>query len=199
MALVLRSLRDFKRFLGKPGATIEIVKNTFVDRQPVAFQAAYREKGMYEPRTVQALSKKAAIFAVRGHPTTVWLYWDKGTRKWRFSEDTVAIPLDTGLGPPDEIIYRCRYSPGTEATYQALPPEDGTDGPAAKTSKSLRPKLQKSSSPANHGLGQVLAGSPFADPKLPAPKLPNSKPSAHKTGKMSSPKRAAEPRQGRLL
>ena len=116
MAVVLRSLSDFKRFLTKPGATIQIVRNTFVDRQPEAFQQAYRDKGMYEPRTVQALSKKAAVFAVKGHPTTVWLYWDKGTRKWRYANDTVSVPLDTALGPPDEIVYRCSFATGSEPT-----------------------------------------------------------------------------------
>lgn len=114
MAIVLRSLGDFKRFLAKPGATILIVRNTFVDRQPPAFQQAYRDKGMYEPRTVQALSKKAAVFAVKGHPTTIWLYWDKGTRRWRYSNDTISVPLDTGLGPPDEITYRCSFASGYE-------------------------------------------------------------------------------------
>jgi hypothetical protein len=110
MALVLHSLSDFKRFLAEPGATIQVVRNTFMERQGPALQEAYRRKGMYAPRTVQALSKKAAVFAVQGHPTTVWLYWDRGTRKWRFSDDTVAMPLNTGLGAPDEIVYRCGYA-----------------------------------------------------------------------------------------
>ncbi|KQT78721.1 hypothetical protein [Methylobacterium sp. Leaf466] len=114
MSVVLRSLSDFKRFLGKPGATIQIVKNTFVERQPQAFQDAYRAKGMYDPRTIQALAKNAAVFAIKGHPTMIWLYWDKGTRKWRYSGDTVTVPLDTALGPPDEIVYRCSFATGSE-------------------------------------------------------------------------------------
>lgn len=114
MAVVLRSLADFKRFLAQPGATIQIIQNTFIDRQPESARAAYRDKGMYELRTVHALSRKAAVFSLRGHPTTVWLYWDKGTRRWKFSGDTVRIPLDTSLGPPDEIVYRCFYAPGYE-------------------------------------------------------------------------------------
>jgi len=114
MALALRSLSDFKRFLSEPGATIQVVRNTFIDRQPASFADAYRAKGMYEPRTIRAVSKKAAIFSIQGHPTTIWLYWDKGTRKWRFNDDTVTIPLDTGLGPPDEIVYRCSYAPGMD-------------------------------------------------------------------------------------
>lgn len=189
MALVLRSLSDFKRFLARPGATIEIVKNTFVDRQPLAFQTAYREKGMYEPRTVQALSKKAAIFAVRGHPTTVWLYWDKGTRKWRFSEDTVAIPLDTGLGPPDEIIYRCSYAPGMEPTCRAPNRESALrtsgDGTVPDKAKPQRPRPPRPPSPSEHGLGKALPGA----------KLPRSG-----VSKVPAPKRGpVEPRQGRLL
>ena len=119
MALVLRSLSDFKRFLAKPGATIQILRNTFIERQPASFQEAYRQKGMYEPRTVQAISKKAAVFAIKGHPSTVWLYWDKGTRNWRYSGDTLAVPLNTGVGPPDEIIYRCSFSPGSEPKARA--------------------------------------------------------------------------------
>ncbi|GBU19274.1 MULTISPECIES: hypothetical protein [Methylobacterium] len=114
MAIVLRSLSDFKRFLAQPGATIQIVRNTFIERQPEAAQVAYREKGMMEPRTVHALSKKAAIFSLRGRPDTVWLYWDKGTRNWHYSGDTVRIPLATSLGPPDEIVYRCTFAPGFE-------------------------------------------------------------------------------------
>lgn len=119
MALVLRSLSDFKRFLAKPGATIQVVKNTFIERQSVSLREAYREKGMLEPRTVRALSKKAAIFAVKGHPATVWLYWDKGTRNWRFSGDTLVVPLNTGAGPPDEIVYRCSFAPGCEPKARA--------------------------------------------------------------------------------
>ncbi|GJE29227.1 hypothetical protein [Methylobacterium organophilum] len=107
MDVNLRSLSDFKRFLRTPGATIQIVHNTLIERQSEEMQAAYRRKGMYEPRTVHALSKKAAVFAVRGHDTNVWLYWDKGTRKWRFSGDTVAVPLHAALGPADEVVYRC--------------------------------------------------------------------------------------------
>lgn len=107
MAVVLRSLSDFKKFLRKPGATIQIVQNTFVDRQDAAAREAYRRKGLYEPRTLRALSKRAAVFDVKGHDTTVWLYWDRGTRRWRFNGDTVTVPLQAALGPPDEVVYRC--------------------------------------------------------------------------------------------
>ncbi|MDP4024058.1 hypothetical protein Q8W71_15625 [Methylobacterium sp. NEAU 140] len=114
MAVALRNLAAFKRFLGKPGATIQVVRNTFVDRQSDATRAAYAAKGLYAPRTVQALSRKAAVFTLRGHPGSVWLYWDKGSRGWRFSGDTVTVPLVTGLGAPDEIVYRCSFAPGFE-------------------------------------------------------------------------------------
>ena len=107
MPVVLRSLSDFKKFLRKPGATLQIVQNTLVDRQDEASRAAYRRKGLYEPRTLRAMSKKAAVFDVQGHETTVWLYWDRGTRNWRFSGDTVTIPLNAALGPPDAVVYRC--------------------------------------------------------------------------------------------
>ncbi|MFY9291051.1 MAG: hypothetical protein WAP03_10200 [Methylorubrum rhodinum] len=107
MPVVLRSLSDFKKFLRKPGATIQIVQNTFVDRQDAASRETYRRKGLYEPRTLRALSKRAAVFDVRGHDTTVWLYWDRGTRHWRFSGDTVTVPLHATLGPPDAVVYRC--------------------------------------------------------------------------------------------
>ena len=114
MAVILRNMSEFKRFLGKPGATIQLVRNTFMERQPEAARAAYRDKGMYLPRTVQAISRKAAVFALKGHPGTVWLYWDKGARGWRFNGDTVTVPLSMGLGPPDEIVYRCSFAEGTE-------------------------------------------------------------------------------------
>ncbi|AMB47784.1 MULTISPECIES: hypothetical protein [Methylobacteriaceae] len=107
MPVVLRSLSDFKKFLRKPGATLQIVQNTFVDRQDAESRAAYRRKGLYEPRTLRAISKKAAVFDVKGHETTVWLYWDRGTRHWRFSGDTVTVPLNAALGPPDAVVYRC--------------------------------------------------------------------------------------------
>ena len=107
MAVTLRSLADFKRFLKKPGATIRIVRNTLIERQAPEAREAYRRKGMYEPRNVRALSKKAAVFGVGSHDTTIWLYWDKGTRNWRFSGDTVTVPLDAAVGPPDEVTYRC--------------------------------------------------------------------------------------------
>lgn len=119
MAVVLRSLSDFKRFLRKPGATIQIVHNTLMDRQPEPAREAYRRKGLYEPRTVRALSKKAAVFDVPGHDATVWLYWDKGTRKWRFSGDTVAVPLTAALGAPDEVVYRCSLPGEKEQDRQA--------------------------------------------------------------------------------
>ncbi|WP_409564133.1 hypothetical protein [Methylobacterium sp. J-068] len=155
MALVLRSLSDFKRFLSEPGATIQVVRNTFIDRQPASFADAYRAKGMYEPRTIRAISKKAAIFSIRNHPTTIWLYWDKGTRKWRFQDDTVAIPLDTGLGPPDEIVYRCSYAPGMD-------PEVRAPVRRAKTRPSKPPDTLKAASKAppavkSAGLGAASA------------------------------------------
>ncbi len=112
MPVVLRSLSDFKKFLRKPGATLRIVQNTFVERQDAASREAYRRKGLYEPRTVRALSKRAAVFDVAGHDTTVWLYWDRGTRHWRFSGDTVTVPLHATLGPPDAVVYRCSLSEG---------------------------------------------------------------------------------------
>ena len=68
MAVILRNLTDFKRFLGKPGATIQLVRNTFMDRQPESTREAYRAKGMYAPRAVQALSRKAAVFTCGGSP-----------------------------------------------------------------------------------------------------------------------------------
>ncbi len=114
MAVVLRDLAEFKRFLGKPGATIQVARNTFMDRQPAATQEAYKAKGMYAPRAVQALSRKAAVFNLRGFPGTVWLYWDKGARGWRFNGDSVTVPLVTGLGAPDEIVYRCSFAEGFE-------------------------------------------------------------------------------------
>lgn len=112
MSVVLRDMRDFKRFLSRPGAVIEIVRNTFVERQPAATQEAYRAKGMLAPRHLQSTTRKAAIFRLEGHPGTVWLYWDKGARGWRFEGDTVTVPLNTGLGPPDAVTYRCRYADG---------------------------------------------------------------------------------------
>ena len=149
MALVLRSLSDFKRFLAKPGATIRVVRNTFIDRHGPAYQEAYRRKGMYAPRTVQALSKKAAVFGVQGHPTTVWLYWDRGTRKWRFSDDTVAIPLDTGLGPPDEIVYRCSVSHDTDAP-DVLAEMEPDPRPPARDAFASRPTMP------DQGQGRLL-------------------------------------------
>lgn len=114
MAVVLRNLADFKRFLLKPGATIQATRNTFMDRQPATTREAYKAKGMYAPRAVQALSRKAAVFTLRGFPGTVWLYWDKGARGWRFDGDAVTVPLVTGLGPADEIVYRCSFAEGFE-------------------------------------------------------------------------------------
>ncbi len=107
MAVVLRNLSDFKRFLRKPGATIQIVRNTLIERQAPEAREAYRRKGMFEPRTVRALSKKAAVFGVGNGDTTVWLYWDKGTRNWRYAGDTVTVPIDAAVGPPDAVTYRC--------------------------------------------------------------------------------------------
>lgn len=145
MSVVLRSLSDFKRFLAKPGATIQIVRNTFIERQSKAFQDAYREKGMYEPRTIQALSKKAAVFAIKGHPTMIWLYWDKGTRKWRYAGDTVTVPLDSALGPPDEIVYRCSFAIGTEPRARVgvrrMPRKPGDRSDAAPVPKPTKPNL----------------------------------------------------------
>lgn len=120
MAVVLRSLKDFKQFLRMPGATIQIVHNTLIERQPAGAREAYRRKGLYEPRTVRALSKKAAVFDVPGHDSKVWLYWDRGTRKWRFSGDTVAVPLNAALGAPDEVVYRCSIEKAQPKTAPAL-------------------------------------------------------------------------------
>lgn len=122
MAVVLRNLADFKRFLAKPGATIQVTRNTFMDRQAAETREAYRDKGLYAPRAVQALSRKAAVFTLRGFPGTVWLYWDKGARGWRFSGDTVTVPLVTGLGAPDEIVYRCSFAEGFEPAQRVRAP-----------------------------------------------------------------------------
>lgn len=129
MAVILGNMTEFKRFLARPGATIQVVRNTFMDRQPAASREAYRDKGMYAPRRVQAISRKAAVFAMQGHPGTVWLYWDKGTRGWRFSGDTVTVPLVTGLGAPDEIVYRCSYAEGFEPRTKAGPSRDPSHRP----------------------------------------------------------------------
>lgn len=121
MAVVLRSLAEFKRFLVKPGATIQVIRNTYMDRQPATTRAAYEAKGLHAPRAVQALSRKAAVFTLRGFPGTVWLYWDKGARGWRFDGDTVTVPLVTGLGPADEIVYRCSFAEGFEPALRTRP------------------------------------------------------------------------------
>ena len=143
MALVLRSLSDFKRFLAKPGATIQIVRNTFIERQPASFQEAYRQKGMYEPRTVQAISKKAAVFAIKGHPSTVWLYWDKGTRNWRYSGDTLAVPLNTASARPTKSSIAVASQRGSEPRL-ALPPRPrakSSDPPAAAPTDQPKPTM----------------------------------------------------------
>ncbi|MET0258624.1 MAG: hypothetical protein ABW179_08575 [Methylobacterium sp.] len=129
MTVVLRSLSDFKRFLRKPGATIQIVHNTLIERQPPQFREAYRRKGLYEPRTVRAMSKKAAVFDVKGHEETVWLYWDKGTRKWRFHGDTVAVPINAAMGAPDEVVYRCSLAdaPSGSRSPSPFPSDDERD------------------------------------------------------------------------
>lgn len=119
MSVVLRDMRDFKRFLGRSGAVIEIVRNTFIERQPAATREAYRDKGMLAPRHLHSMTRKAAIFRLEGYPGTVWLYWDKGARGWRFEGDTVTVPLNTGLGPPDAVTYRCRFADGVEPEERA--------------------------------------------------------------------------------
>ncbi|WP_342150568.1 hypothetical protein [Methylorubrum sp. SB2] len=134
MPVVLRSLSDFKKFLRKPGATLRIVQNTFVERQDAASQEAYRRKGLYEPRTVRALSKRAAVFDVAGHDTTVWLYWDRGTRHWRFSGDTVTVPLHAALGPPDAVVYRCSLPEPERKPAHRPSPRPAPSGPAVQTS-----------------------------------------------------------------
>ena len=171
MALALRSLSDFKRFLSEPGATIQVVRNTFIDRQPASFADAYRAKGMYEPRTIRAVSKKAAIFSIQGHPTTIWLYWDKGTRKWRLNDDTVTIPLDTGLGPPDEIVYRCSYAPGMDSTAHSSVRRAKPRTP--KPPDALKPASAKSPPGRKSGRGAVPNPSqPNASSSLGAPVMP---------------------------
>ena len=59
---------------------------------------------------------------------TVWLCWNPGTRHWRFSGDTVTVPLHAALGPPDAVVYRCSLpsfpEPGRQRRSSTKQPDD---------------------------------------------------------------------------
>lgn len=93
----LKSLAEFKRFLGQPGATVQMLRNDWV-RPGVQMLAA--KETLFEAKTVQRLQSNGVQFSTNG-----WLYFEKADQ-YRFNEDEVTVSMVDNTFE-EVIVYRC--------------------------------------------------------------------------------------------
>jgi hypothetical protein len=93
MTVNVRTLKDFRRFLAQPGATIEVVFHDWIEQKKGGWGDPARIAAVRAPRTVKKLQTNAVKFSNDG-----WLFWDNtwganGAKSFRFSGDTVDLDL----------------------------------------------------------------------------------------------------------
>ncbi|MBD2746134.1 hypothetical protein IC232_05405 [Microvirga sp. BT688] len=96
----VRTLADFKRFLARPGASIETVRNDVMMRNG---QTPETRPQAYGLRQVKKLQTNAVQFTGDN-----WLWFDK-VAKYRFAGDTVTIDVSKGEPFAEVIEYKLSF------------------------------------------------------------------------------------------
>ncbi len=87
--MTIKTLADFKRFLATPGATVQVVRNDWMDAAKTSHPLTAKP-GYFEPKQVVKLQSNGVYF------TTGWLQYPKAAHV-RFDGDTATFCLnDTG-------------------------------------------------------------------------------------------------------
>jgi hypothetical protein len=92
-AASIKTLAEFKRFLGKPGATIQLTRHDW---------ASHKKPDLWEPRTVAKVQTNAVKFS-----NNSWLYF-KSSTEFRFDGgDVVSVNLSDDGSFAQMFQYRC--------------------------------------------------------------------------------------------
>lgn len=97
----LKTLADLKRFLAKPGATVQLVRHDWTVGKT-------GKPALWEPRAVAKLQTNAVAFKMSDSDRPSWLYFDNAKR-FRFEGEFFFVLLDSErLGPMGPVMqYRC--------------------------------------------------------------------------------------------
>lgn len=102
----LKTLADFKRFLARPGATVQLIRH---DWATSGLAPAYATKPhLWEPRSVGKLQTNAVGFKTPGRKELSWLEFGTAAR-YRFNGAEVMVNLrdDDDSDFAEVMIYRC--------------------------------------------------------------------------------------------
>jgi hypothetical protein len=98
----IRSLADFKRFLARPGATLETLRNDVMTRNG---QTPETRPQCYGLRQVKKLQTTAVQFTGDN-----WLYFGKAA-EYRFTGDVMTIDVSKGEPFAEVIEYKLSIQP----------------------------------------------------------------------------------------
>ena len=104
------SLASFKRFLAMKGATIEMIKHSYLDPK---VDKNDKQKAMYEPRKIAKVQSNGVQFSGGS-----WLYFDHGAKGFKFDgshrivvslfEEPIASGPQQGQFPFNSVMeYNC--------------------------------------------------------------------------------------------
>lgn len=106
----VKTLADFKRFLAQPGATVQVVRNDWMDAEktphPVVPKAGY-----FEPKQVSRLKSNGVYF------TTGWLAFPKAAHV-RFDGDTATFCMNQDGTFRQVFVYRLSLTPAAPVTQE---------------------------------------------------------------------------------
>lgn len=90
----LKTVADFKRFLARPGATVQLIRHDWASRRE-------GKPALWEPRGVAKLQSNGVAFKTCDHVS--WLYFE-GAKRFKFEGDVMTVMLDENGA---QMQYRC--------------------------------------------------------------------------------------------
>lgn len=94
----VRSLADFKRFLALPGATVQVIRNDWMDPTKTSHPLTAKP-GYFDPKQVAKLQSNGVYF------TTGWLAFPKA-KDARYNGDTIDFCLNNDGTFAQVFTYR---------------------------------------------------------------------------------------------
>jgi hypothetical protein len=98
--MTLKTLADFKRFLAQPGATVQVIRNDWMDATKT-LHPIQGKPGYWDPKQVDKVQSNCVRFT-----TGSYLTFPKAAQI-RFAGDTVEICMQQDGTFKDVLAYRC--------------------------------------------------------------------------------------------
>lgn len=96
--VTVKTLADFKRFLAEPGATVQVIRNDWMDATKTIHPLTAKP-GYFEPKQVKTLQSNGVYF------TTGWLAFPKAAHV-RFTGDEATFDLNQDGTFSQVFVYK---------------------------------------------------------------------------------------------